>query len=71
MSLFVRPIEDAGKAFGVSGRTVDFARKVREHGTPELVKAEASKKVRKIYRTLIMAMPAAAEAIQPADLTPC
>jgi len=31
--------DKAGKAFGVSGRTVDFARKVREHGTPELVKA--------------------------------
>jgi len=29
----------AGKAVGVSGRTVDFATKVLTHGTPELVKA--------------------------------
>ena len=29
----------AGKAVGVSGRTVDFATKVLAHGTPELVKA--------------------------------
>jgi len=31
--------DQVAKAFGISGRTVDFARKVQEHGIPELVQA--------------------------------
>ena len=34
-----RASEQAGKAVGVSGRTIDFATKVLKHGTPDLVKA--------------------------------
>jgi hypothetical protein len=35
----IKARDAAGKAFGVSGRSVDFAKKVIEKGIPELVKA--------------------------------
>jgi hypothetical protein len=31
--------DQAGKALGVSGKSVDFAKRVLEHGTPELIRA--------------------------------
>ena len=49
--------DQAGKAFGVSGKLVDQARVVRQHGTPELVKAVEEGRVAVTYAAVLAHEP--------------